>query len=278
MKLSFNRRFLALLVALTLILGMFIMPQITPAKADTLPTDRYYDYSDGIALATESETINYARKEMTKYELPYGVPTYSPASMTNACGPVAGTIIVGYYDKYFEDLIPNFTAYFAVNGRYRGMSTTYVVPVMQEIYTLMRTNVDDVGVSETDCLNGLETYVENKGLSLTYSSVKSGTFIDSAYINAINNMQPVLIFAESIELYTISANDGYDYVSFLQSSQAHIVVGYGYYTFRYYDANDNLIRTDNYLIVSTGWSSNSLGFVKVNNSSWMNAAYAVDVN
>lgn len=278
MKLSFNRRFLALLVALTLILGMFIMPQITPAKADTLPTDRYYDYSDGIALAAESETINYARRETITYELPYGVPTYSPASMENACGPVAGTIIVGYYDKYFENLIPNFTAYFAVNGRYRGMSTTYVVPVMQEIYTLMRTNVDDVGVSETDCLNGLETYVENKGLSLTYSSVRSGSFIDSAYINAINNMQPVLIFAESLELYSLTCYDTYENINFLQSSQAHIVVGYGYITVRYYDSSDYNFRTDSYLMVSSGWTVNSRGFVKVNNSSWMNAAYAVDVN
>ncbi|MBR1968248.1 MAG: hypothetical protein IKA11_02505 [Clostridia bacterium] len=278
MKLSFNRRFLALLVALTLILGMFIMPQITPAKADTLPTDRYYDYSDGIALAAESETINYARKETTNYELPYGVPSYYPVDMLNACGPVAGGIVVGYYDKYFENLIPNFTAYFAVNGRYRGMNSNYVLPMLQEMYTLMRTNVDDVGVSQADCLNGLETFVENKGLSLTYSSVKSSTFIDSAYINAINNMQPVLIFAESIDLYGLYVYDGYDYFSFLQSSQAHIVVGYGYRTIRYYDANDNLFRTDNYLMVSSGWSSHSLGFVKVNNSSWMNAAYAVEVN
>ena len=142
----------------------------------------------------------------------------------------------------------------------------------------MQTNVLDVGVSESECLDGLEAYVEGKNRSITYTSVKSGSLNTTAYKNAISNQIPVMLFCQSTNVVLIDAGEQQDEVVHLMSSSAHIVVGYGYREIKYYDTNDVNFRTDVYVRVATGWMTNSSGYLKVNNASWLNSAYAVNVS
>ena len=254
------------------------MKESATVSADIVSETRYYDAPGIMPISGQSEVISFSRKEETIIEFPYAVPNYYTNTYDNACGPVAGANIVGYYDKYYEDLIPNYTAYYLANGRYRRPDTTYVPALIGDLYTLMQTNVVDVGVSESECLDGLRDYVEGKNHSITYTNIKSGSFNVAAYKNAISNQIPVLLFCESTTLLVLSEGNLQDTFLYAMSSSAHIVVGYGYREIKYYDASDVNFRTDVCLRVATGWMTNSSGFLRANNTSWLNSAYAVNVS
>lgn len=248
------------------------------AKADN-SEKRYYDDTPVSPRITVVERIDYTRKEEEVYELPNLVPKYYENTLANVCGPVAGGIVVGYYDKYFENLIPNYTAYYPATGKYKRNDSTHIPALMQSLYTLMRTNVDDVGVSEADCLNGLRSYVQGKGESLSYSSImnSSNTVLNtSAYISSIQAQKPVLLFCNTITLYTLYLSDGFDELAIEYTANSHIAVGYAYYVVRYYNGNTNF-RTDTYLEIATGWQIPHYGYLKISSTEWLDAGYSVTI-
>lgn len=237
------------------------------------------------AFDTESERINYTKREDEKIETVKGVPLYySAANLHNSCGATAGAILVGFYDKYYEDLIPNYTSYFTATGKYRPNDKVYVPALMEELYTLMKTNVDDVGVGESDCLNGLSTYVKNKNHLINYSSIRSNSKLNtSAYITSINSNKPVIIFSKSVEVISsIGIYSDHDLISKITISDNHVYVGYGYYTVNYYSGN-NVYRTDTYLIVACGMAGVTNGFIKISSTAstisndWFVNAYSVSI-
>ena len=278
MKKSIFKKIIYSVVAFVALSSSFLGVSLRNAKAEVDETPRYYD-SPGIMLTSSGETITFARKVEELIEFPYAVPTYYTLNLSNACGPVAGAIVVGYYDKYYEGLIPNYTAYYTANGRYRRPDSTYVPAVIQELYTSMQTNVVDVGVSVSECKAGLQDYVLARDFSLTYTTVKSNSsaFNETACKNAISNQKPVLLFCNSITTYLFDSGTTEDELIYVQSSNSHIVVCYGYYRVKYYNANNVNFRTDTYLEVSTGWRDNSTGYVKANDMSWVDEAYAVNI-
>ncbi|MDE5547839.1 MAG: hypothetical protein K2J30_02460 [Clostridia bacterium] len=240
---------------------------------------RYSSYGDPMTYALkETETISYTRREENYFETEKGVPKYVQyAQYPNSCGPVAGSIIVGFYDKYYEELIPNYNPTFS-NGSYRKEDSVYIPQLTGELYTLMRTNVDDIGVSETDCLNGLRTYVQNKGRSLTYVNLYGMNGINvNSYQIAVDNNRPSLIFCSKISVYNFYYDPNADILSILTYEGGHVLVAYGYYEVNYYSTS-GLFRTDKYLAVSTGLEGIS-GYLKLDdNVGWCTAAYAVAVD
>ena len=279
MKKSILKKIIYSVVAFVALSSSLFGVSLRNAKAEADEAPRYYD-APGIALASgTSETIAYARKEEELIEFPYAVPTYYASTLSNACGPVAGAIVVGYYDKYYEDLIPNYTAYYAATGRYRRPDSTYVPALIQELYTLMQTNVVDVGVSVSECKAGLWDYVLARDFSITYTTVKSNsaTFNEIGCKYAISNQQPILLFCNSVTTYLYADGELEDELIYVQTSSSHIVVCYGYYKVKYYNESNVNFRTDTYLEVATGWLDNSTGYVKANDTSWLDEAYAVDI-
>lgn len=241
---------------------------------------RYSGYGNAVPYSTvvSQETINFTRREVEQVETVNGVPTYIVTQgLTNACGAVAGTIIVGFYDKYYEDLIPDYSTYI-LTGRYRSSDSVYVPKAMREMYTLMRTNVDDVGVSQSDCLNGLKAYVENKGHTLEYLNIKSNSRVNETLLKStLNENKPAILFCSKIDIYSLSFTDTYDTITCTNlTSAGHIVVACGLYTIKYYNGN-NLFRTDKYIKVATGLS-NSTSYLKLESDDWCDAAYSVAIN
>ena len=45
------------------------------------------------------------------YEIKYGLPTYYAEYGTTVCANTAGAIAIGYYDRFNENLIPNYKTY-----------------------------------------------------------------------------------------------------------------------------------------------------------------------
>lgn len=277
---SIFKKLTCLVATLIAVCGGAVSLTVNTASADQALEGRYYDKPVASTRAAgDVETINFASVDSSYIQTPNRVPLYHNTTFENACGALGGAIIVGYYDKYFENLIPNYTSYYTATGRYRLQDSTYVPAMIQEMYTAMQTNVVAPGVSESECLDGLETYVEGKGYSISYTAVKpyNGTFSHTAYQNAINNGQPVILFCDTVQLVQAFEYDTYHQIGVAQESQDHIIVGFGYQVYRYYDANENNFRTDIYLAVATGWNPNNIGFVKINDDSWLDSGFAVDI-
>ena len=264
--------FVAAVMALTVVSSSSVS---ILATAHAEGEKRYYDAPPIAMAATNQEVVTYTSVEQTSVRLTGGMPVYYTSTLTNACGPVAGSIVVGYYDKYIESLVPNYSTAYA-SGRFRMIDSTYIPNLIQNLYTAMRTNVDDVGVSESDCLNGLKSYVQGKGSSLIYTSLKSTTFNEAGFINAMSALEPVLLFCNSVTLYDVYVTEEDTGISQIGQSTNHIMVGGGYLKLKYYNGTNNF-RTDIFIEARTGWYTNSLGYVKLEDASWIDSAYRVSI-
>ncbi len=280
MKKSTIKKCACFVATLLLACGNAFVGTNSVVSAEVSLEGRYYDEPFiSTYAAGDSYIVTFASKDDTYVGTPNNVPYYYNTTFDNGCGALGGTIIVGYFDKYRENLIPNYTTYYAATGKYRPQDSTYIPALIQSLYTAMQTNVVAPGVSEAECLNGLESYVVGKGYSISYTAIKpyNGTFNHAAYKNAVNNGQPVILFCDSVELLSADTGDTQDEFITSQLSQSHIVVGFGYRQIKYYDANNNNFRTDLYLKVASGWNPNNMGYIKINDESWLDSGYAVNI-
>ncbi len=268
---------LSLAVSAVAALSAFSTVAVKPASADEL---RYY-YPDRETRDTySSEVIPCTNMIETETVTQYRMPLYyATGELTNCCGPVGGAIVVGFYDRYYPDLIANWTPYFS-NNMYKRADTTYVPAVMRELYTLMRTNVDDVGVSQADCKAGLQQYFSDRNRTLSYSSIESNSsFNYNLYKQAINANKPVLLFCNNVTISTLNFSQQNQNTTFSHQTipGGHIVVGYGYSTINYY-SGDTITRTDHFILVSSGRSSLADAYINVGSTSWLVDGYAVAVS
>lgn len=244
------------------------------AAADEPSEQRYYDT---VSLCeVTSEIVTFTSKEEVKVTTVGGCPMYYSNNYSNVCGPVAGSILVGFYDRYYENLIPDYTSYYTATGKYKTYPATQVADTISSLYTLMRTNVDDVGVSRTDFLNGLTDYVEDKGLTIQYTAIDSGSsFSYSAYKTSIDANKPVVLFCDNVVLNTFSSpSETSENIVGQTISGGHIVVGYGYYEVNYYNEN-TLFRSEKYMLAASGWMNLNYGYINIEEDSWYNNGYSV---
>lgn len=271
------KRSLALTVAFFVLVGLLAFFPFG-RKTVAAEASRFCGYGEQAAYASlESEFINYTRKEETYIETAGGAPLYYQTSdYPNSCGAVGGAMVVGFYDRYYTDLIPDYDP-MTPKGTYKRTDRVYIPQLIGELYTLMRTNVDDVGVSQADCLSGLSTYISNHGRTMSYSSVANSNRInETAYVNAINANKPMLLFCSKMDLHYVANGSNMDEVGKTTLNGAHIAIAYGYIELKYYNES-GLFRTDKYLQVGTGLSGSLTGYLKMNTTEWCNAAYAITV-
>lgn len=234
-------------------------------------------YVGGELIATYAdENISYVSKQIIEdISTANGAPEYQPISgIQNGCGAVAGAIVVGFYDKYYENMIAGWQSFYST-GRYKAQDKTYVPAIINDLYTRMNTNVSAPGVSESEFKSGLKSYVVNQGYNLEYASLGSGnSFNYSAFKTAVNNNQVAVLLVKPSDLYQVSYNTNEDVVTTSNISGNHIMVAYGYYEVKYTLSNGT--RTDKYLRVSTGLAGNTLALYKV--GTYIDAAYQVKIN
>ena len=231
--------------------------------------DEEVRYTDGgISTMSYANNIYYTSRTQVDYNITDGfAPTYlATGTYTNACGAIAGANTIGFFDKYVPNLIPEWVSYYPTNGRYRAEDTVYIPAVIAELYTRMRTNVDDVGVSESDFLNGLEEFVEVRNFDIMYTSLFSGGQVNySGCKSFIDNNKPILVFMDPTEMVLISQENGYDYVTGTTLNSAHIALIFGYERIRY-TLLDGSTLTKTYLIMSTGQSSPTIAYLDISTS------------
>lgn len=183
-------------------------------------------------------------------------PTYQNGnpSLTNSCANVTGAMLLGFYDRYYESLIPNISAFSQQMGIYLpyGLMRSHVQPIINDLYNRMGTNTIKPGTSESQFFNGLESYCREKSATIVKQSVKSGSGLNlSAIEQAFEEGKIVAVFSSKHNVLTVSNNT----LSISCSDVPHIFVVYGYDKFTVYSENNNVIDEYYVLQASKGVSS-----------------------
>lgn len=258
---------------LGILLAIFCLP-LCGAWTTPINSEMYYGGAQPISYYGASEQITYIKKQtISNIKTANGAPNYYPdASLPNGCGAAAGATILGFYDKYI-DVIKNWKSTLP-NGMYRKQDTVYVTKVMKDLFTEMKTNVTQPGITENDFKTGFQNYTHNLGFSVNYEYLGGGNTLNYASMkSAFSNNKVVVLFMKPDNLYSITEFSNSDTVSTTYISANHILVAYGYYEIQYTLSSGT--RTEAYLNVSPCINISGQLLYKVTTS--LVSAYIVDI-
>ena len=187
-----------------------------------------------------------------------------------------------YYDRWYDNLIEN-----CIAGAMLSTGIYYYFPMayqtdtkdqlIRDLYNLMGTNTEHPGTSKAQYNNGLTTYVRNQGYNISFTNCETnGTFNFETYKNMITQGKPVALFLIGYNLTEIGLNDEENFISFSKNEYVtnHVVVGYGYEIYKFYDENNNLISEKIALAVSCGLEIGNCYYI-LNNNGTLEDAEAV---
>lgn len=274
-------------VAIAALCAAFAVLNVGPlvgqaAKADELEntanetfycadSDDDFIYGGQGEIADSSYEIEYDYKVIVEDVGYYSAPSFGNLddSMTNTCAPAAGTNVVVFYDRWYENLIPNYTPGIPFEQGYyyyMDMAKPETTNVLKTLYELMDTNVGSGGTSESQFLNGLSEYVDNAGYNLSYTSFYSGakTVDLNALKEAIDQNKVGVVFCSRYNfVYGIRHDENKTIVAKEDANIGHMMMVYGYQTIAYYK-NDINFRTDTFLCVSSGYGDGAQGYMELN--------------
>lgn len=253
---------LILVVVLTSLTMAGYLAFATPADDGGVAYGFYSDdgsYSDSSGATQSQETFAYASKQVQSYSINSSYPEYynTNNALSNTCANVAGANIVGFYDRYYDELLPDCTA-----GVQRTSGYTYYPMIVNKtqkqavidwLYTSMATNTVEAGTSQEDFEEGLADYVTSRARNIAYSSVMTGSIFDSTkYDSEFRDGHPVVLFLANYNITTVL-----DYGSSVTLYKNiytgnHIMVAFGYQTVTYFAADGSVVRQYTYMIVATG--------------------------
>ncbi len=235
-------------------------------------------YFGGGTITNQYETVNYSSKTTTTYSIQYDLPNYQPQSDPVDCANVAGCIVLGYYDRFYENLIPNFQSYMVF-----GPAIIYD-DCAAEIYTLGSQLSDlmggEMGTTYSEFQSGMNTYVTGKGYSYaTENMFTNGSFNYTKYQQAVQAGKPVVLFLSTFSMLRyVEDNETYDYISHGYVNATHVMVGCGYRTDTYFDANGNQIGVRRYLKVASGTVSYDIGYMSLDWNGYLDKAISVTIS
>ncbi len=229
------------------------------------------DYYGGGEQFAGEEAISYAYKKTTaEGEIKSKVPDFHTMEGGGSCANVGGAIMIAYYDRFCENLVPDYTSYrvFLGNIVYRGISSQ-TLEVMKSLYQLMGT--DSEGTTFDGYQDGMRKYVQNSGY--TYKTTDVGNINWDSYISSINSEKPVVLFLSKYTfLNVIISNNNIDTIRTNTTYVGHVVIGYGYKIEEYYNSNNQLIATRNYLKVASGLIEDGLTYLCLDGKSTVDRA------
>ena len=289
MSLKLQKRLVTLFIAAAVVLAnavaLVCIPQHCASAQTIYYLDDSNDYSGGGVSYEDSEYIYRDSYTVNETYRVYQAPSYGngDTSKTNFCAATAGTNIVGYYDRFYTNLMPNFEPGMMINGvycYYPDVGFSAVTTVFNTLYDMMDINVGGIGTTGTGFKNGLQSYVQGQGYSLSYTSfyANSKNVNLTAFGNAINAGKVGVLLCTSYNfVYAIVHSDGQTFVSKANSTNAHIMMVYGYITINYYN-NGSLFRTDTYLQASSGFGSGEQGYIKMDDDLDIEEALIVNIS
>lgn len=252
-----------------------------------IPMEREMTFADGFNGASLENSvftsIPFSSKEDEEIVIEGGMPQYcNLSSRTNTCAPVAGAIVLGYYDKTYDELIENFTSARVIMGHVLYAAQTDAVDAaMARLYTSMKTNVTEGGTTVANFKEGLKAYVNEQGRNISYTqAISNEDIIESVCRQAIEEAHPIAMFVSKYTLISTAAFDAEEgSEDFYQQRYVgnHTVVCYGLRTIRYYDAGGNLTEQLDLLKVGTGYGHSPIGYILIDDYGTLVDGYEVDI-
>lgn len=257
---------ISVIVVLSLLL-LFLSIFQSSIMVSALESEDIY-YCDDLtysATATSNkvvEEIRYVRKVEEEYLINKSFPNYynNNNSLTNTCANVAGANIIGYYDRYLENLIPNHSPGIQrPSGYIYQAMTVNMAPkqgVIEVLYDKMKTNTISSGTSQTQYKSGLTSYIKEKGYNIDIRQTMNGTKLDLGNVdNQLRAGNPISLYLKEYNFATVSDSDSVVSIEKMEYVGNHIIIVYGYKKAMYYDSGDNLVATKVYLYIAPGSKS-----------------------
>lgn len=225
------------------------------------------------------EEVHYSYRSEVTNELSRLWPNYNETK-ENGCASAAGGNIIGYYDRYFDNLIPDFTPgyYDAFDNKYEYYPKNQAVSdVIDTLFTLMQTD-EYTGVTVANFRSGLTSYVNSKGLYTSYYSGMTGNNLNyNAIKSKINAGIPFVLF---LDKYNISSlmnyeEEEYEKINTLISVGNHTMAGFGYKEITY-TLSSGAQRIDKYLAVTRGLEGFA-GYLNISSNVTFSSAYSIEI-
>ena len=209
---------------------------------------------------------------MNPYELPQYISSYT-------CGISAGGEIFGFYDRLYEELIPNHQG-IIFRGKYLyGTQGSAVSKMYDELYVMMNATSD--GVTIPGFISGVKAYASSKGRTASLDSAMKNNKLDSTqYKSAFKSDKLLSLFVDGFNIIVpgdIEEYDTYDYVTIYRNAGAHVMIAYGYKEISYFNEQNQCFRTDSYLYVNSGLSQPAFGLVRLNSHCTVDDGYITEV-
>lgn len=257
------------------------LTQISEETLDILSENSIiYKEGDGLNYKSESVTINYQTRVPNAQNLSLRIPHYaSPGGLEGPCAAVAGANLIGFYDRYYEDLIPNHTAGIEAYGSYLyNLADEYVYDTIRDLYKKMDGSA--IGITEAKFKEGMQEYCKEKNLTCDFTQLlSSGKLNYDAVKQSIAENKPVALLLSTYNICGISGYDDskYDRYDYRLYSGNHVMAGFGYCELSYTFTNGSK-QTNKFIYVATGFAFKSEAYFNVNYSTNINSAYKVFIH
>lgn len=235
-------------------------------------------YSSGdVEYESTSVTIRYQTRTPNAKNLCAVPPRYtSPGGLESACAAVAGSNLIGFYDRYYENLIPNHAAGYETYGLYvYNVADNYVYDTVRDLYNKM--DGSSKGINETNFKKGMQVYCKEKGLTCDFTQLVSSNRLNyTGVINSINENKPVVLLLSTYNFCDIRTKgaektEEYDYRLY---GGNHMLAGFGYCEINY-TFSDGSSQNNRFVYVATGFSEKPAAYFNVDYSTNINSAYKV---
>lgn len=243
-----------------------------------------FAYGDTIGSATsEVEEFEYATKQVTSAYVNPSYPYYYNTNndLKNGCANVAGASIIGFYDRFYENLIPDSTPGFIRRDIYTyypiGIDMGKKQAVIDALYVSMKTNNPHAGTSQANYKSGLEEFVESKDMNITFTSVMTnGNFDSSKAMAQLNAGRPITLYLQGYNISNVEDTGSNARIMKVIYLTNHVMIAYAYQKIDYYNVNGTLINSKIYLNISSG-EMGVTGVYIVNNNGILNDAESVNI-
>lgn len=236
-----------------------------------------YEQTEALDAVWETVELPYTSKAITKsHSLALFYPDYNFSPAVGSCGCIAGANVLGFFDRYDENLIPDH-----VSGTIFGNTYLYnaqddaVVQVIRTLYNYMGT--EHVGTTEAEFINGMKKYCSEKGKTISFTScMSSNSFNFTSAQQKMESNQPIVLFLSGYNAAVLaSKDDSTDNINYLVSDVNHIMIGFGFIIYNYSTSGGSI--TYEYINVSTGLSGYTSMLFDINYKTKIIDALAVNI-
>lgn len=246
-------------------------------KASLAEAEEAARYCGGGGFVTTSETLTYASKATTdEYSIAGNLPDYSALADSVNCANVAGATLVGYYDRFCANLIPNYNSCMQLGSIiiYRSAGSE-ITSVVSKLKSYMKTS--SAGTTASNFHSGMKTYAGEYNYS--YSTEDLGSLNFEKYKSAVEANKPVVLFLSGYTFYSGAQTTGSgEVLTGAYCSAEHVVVGCGYKVDTYYNAAGSQLYTRTYLLVASGLDGRGVDYLCLDGKTTVDGAAAVVIS